>query len=216
MALTHHPDTSTLLSFAAGTLSEPLAAVVATHADMCPSCRRTLCEMEEFGAALIGDLAPAELQSSTVPSLEAVAVPKTGSASGSARAPGADTPAVLAPLIGDFWADVHWKHLAPGVHHLPLPVSEGVGGDLRLLKVAPGQVMPEHGHGGAELTLVLRGSYRDEVGHFAEGDVADLDEHTEHQPVADKDEGCVCLIASEAPARFKGLVARLVQPITGL
>ena len=63
----------------------------------------------------------------------------------------------------------------------PLPLAGA--GKLRLLKVAPGHGIPEHGHGGAELTLVLRGSFHDETGRYARGDVADLDETVEHQPV---------------------------------
>jgi putative transcriptional regulator len=46
--------------------------------------------------------------------------------------------------------------------------------------------------------------------------VADLDEHIEHQPVIEDGEDCICLIATEAPARFKGLVPRLLQPIVGI
>ena len=76
--------------------------------------------------------------------------------------------------------------------------------------------MPEHGHGGAELTLVLRGAFHDETGRYARGDVADLDETVEHQPVVtDAGGDCICLIASEKPERFHGLVARLLQPLRG-
>jgi len=35
----HHPDGATLMSYAAATLAEPLAAVVAAHVSMCPRCR---------------------------------------------------------------------------------------------------------------------------------------------------------------------------------
>jgi len=38
----------------------------------------------------------------------------------------------------------------------------------------------------------------------------------EHRPIADQETGCIRLIASESKARFKGLVARLVQPLTGV
>ncbi|MFX7029307.1 hypothetical protein ABTH93_20420, partial [Acinetobacter baumannii] len=60
------------------------------------------------------------------------------------------------------------------------------------------------------------GSYTDKVGTFVAGDLADLDEDVEHIPVADTGTGCVCLIASERPARFKGLFARILQPFIGL
>ena len=76
--------------------------------------------------------------------------------------------------------------------------------------------MPEHGHGGTELTLVIEGAYGDDTGRYGRGDVQEVDGSIEHQPVADAELGCICLIASEQPARFKTLIARLVQPWTGM
>jgi len=32
----------------------------------------------------------------------------------------------------------------------------------------------------------------------------------------DSDEACICLVAMESPTRFKGMLARLVQPLIGL
>ena len=84
------------------------------------------------------------------------------------------------------------------------------------MRIAGGSRLPEHGHGGSEMTLILRGSYSDELGRFAAGDVADLDTDTEHQPVVDPGEDCICLVALEAPARFKGAFARLLQPFVGI
>jgi anti-sigma factor ChrR (cupin superfamily) len=34
--------------------------------------------------------------------------------------------------------------------------------------------------------------------------------------VADAATGCICLIASEKKARFKGIIARLMQPFIGV
>jgi putative transcriptional regulator len=69
-------------------------------------------------------------------------------------------------------------------------------------------------HGGAELTLVLRGSFSDETGRYSRGDVADLDETIEHRPVVGKAESdCICLIGSEAPERFHGLLTRQWQRV---
>ena len=111
---------------------------------------------------------------------------------------------------------VPWRMIGPGLWHYPIPLSKGASGDLRLFKVAPGKKLPDHGHRGEELTLLLRGSYHDELGTFEEGDIADLDDEVEHQPVADEISGCICLIASERKARFKGLIARLMQPFIGV
>ncbi len=76
--------------------------------------------------------------------------------------------------------------------------------------------MPDHGHGGAELTLVLDGAYADQTGEYGAGDIQDVDENVEHTPMADSGTGCICLIASESPARFKGWIGRLFQPFTGM
>jgi len=87
-------------------------------------------------------------------------------------------------------------------------------GICRLLKVAPGKSILPHGHHGNELTLLLRGSYADEVGRFAQGDVADLDDQIEHQPLVDGNEDCICLVATDSPLRFTTLLGKVIQPIT--
>jgi putative transcriptional regulator len=122
----------------------------------------------------------------------------------------------IAGRVGRSLDEIAWKRLGPGLWHYPISLSPGASGDLRLIKVAPGKELPEHGHRGEELTLLLRGSYHDEIGTFQEGDIADLDDEVEHRPVADEMTGCICLIASEKKARFKGLIARLLQPFIGV
>ena len=97
-----------------------------------------------------------------------------------------------------------------------LPTSKAARGSLRLLKIAPGKKIPEHGHGGTEITMVLTGSYRDAFGRFGPGDVADLDENVEHQPTVISSEPCICLVATEAPTRFKSFFGRLFQPLVGI
>ena len=42
---------------------------------------------------------------------------------------------------------IPWRRLGPGIWHYQLPLSDGVEGDLRLLKISAGMKMPEHGHG---------------------------------------------------------------------
>jgi putative transcriptional regulator len=219
MTISHHADPATLMSYAAGSLEEPLAAVVAAHASLCPTCSREIRRLERIGAALIGGLpaAPVATRAPTLPELAALEAEQDNpdEQEPAARA-GGDVPAPLRRLVGAHLDDVPWRRLSLGVWHLPLPLSPGITGDLRLIKVAPGQVMPEHGHGGPELTLMLAGSYRDQLGHYATGDLADLDDAVEHQPVADPETGCICLIASVEKARFKSVLARLIQPFTGL
>lgn len=213
--ITHHPDDSTLLSYAAGSLPAIFAAVVAGHVEMCPACAAEVRRMEQIGILLLADLAPASLDR-PVPQLALRALeaeigepPRRDESAG-------DVPRVLTGLIGVRLADIQWKRLGANVWHLPLRLSKQTQGDLRLLRVGPGQAMPEHGHGGTELTLILQGAYRDEFGSYRIGDLADLDGDAEHRPIADERDGCICLIASERRAQFKGVLGRLMQPFTGV
>lgn len=214
IAIQHHPDGATLMSFAAATLAEPLAAVVAAHLSMCPQCRAEAADLDLLGAALLQS-APrcageAPLQVPRRPAdVGAAAAPST-------QHPGDRLPAPIVVAYGLSLASIPWKRLGPGVWHHRLPLRREGDGDLRLLRIAPGRTMPDHGHGGAELTLVIEGAYSDVTGTYRRGDIQDVDEGIEHQPIVDTAAECVCLIASEHPARFKTLLGRLSQPWTGM
>ena len=125
-------------------------------------------------------------------------------------------PPTIARHFGLTCDSIPWKRLGPGIWHHRLALSPATVGDLRLLKIAAGRKMPDHGHGGSELTLVLDGAYIDETGAYLRGDMQDVDDEVDHQPVADSKTGCICLIASEQPARFNGFWVRLLQPWTGM
>jgi len=197
------------MSFAAGALLAALSAVAAAHTDMCPRCRREVAALERLGGAVMADLSPVALERSEP--VQAAAMP-ADTRELSLRTGNGEVPGPIAPLVGGGLDAVAWRWLGPGVWDHPLPLTGA--GKLRLLKVAPGHGIPEHGHGGAELTLVLRGSFNDETGRYARGDIADLDETVEHQPVVPPGASdCICLIASETPERFHGLITRQWQRV---
>ena len=219
--INHHLDHATILSYAAGSLGEALSAVASSHITQCGTCRDALELCNAMGGAM---LEGADLGDSDMDKMPDVSKPALREPSfvtderhpgRSGLHSGVDLPLPLAVVLGGGLESLKWKWLAPGIKHFPIAVSTGETGDLRLLKIEPGRMMPEHGHGGSELTLVIKGSYIDEVGQFGPGDVADLDENIEHQPVVGPD-GCICLVASECPARFKSLVGRVLQPLIGM
>jgi len=210
MTITRHLDEATLMSFAAGSLPGALAAVAAAHLAMCPRCREEVAFLERVGGALLADL-PGTAMVRPGPSMPAVGVPPTAAAPAS----GEEVPAPLLRLVGGSLDAVRWRWLAPGLWHRPLPI--GGAGALQLLKGSPGVRVPEHGHGGGELTLVLRGALIDRTGRYGPGDIADVDEEVEqHAPAADPEAGCICIVANEQPSRFRNLLARLLQPWHGL
>jgi putative transcriptional regulator len=215
MTIRHHLDDATLMSFAAGSLPEALAAVAAAHISHCPQCASELRRLERLGGVMLtrGPQAVLTRASPRMPPVEATCVKDR---SQSERSPTAKVFDPVERVLDGNSDELPWRRLGIGIWHIPLSLSTDSTGDLRLLKVAPGQTLPDHGHGGAELTLVLEGCYSDKLGEFGRGDVADIDESTDHMPVANGHHGCVCLIASERPAKFRGAVARLLQPFVGM
>ena len=219
MKIVHHPDSATLVSYAAGNLDEGFATLVAAHVARCSICRAALRKIESVGGALLDTVDDAPLSSSV---LERTLSQLDQTGADEIRVPSSnvkkisDVPAPLARLLNSGLDGIAWKTVAPGVAKYPLPVSRAARSRLTMLKIAPGTKVPDHGHGGMELTLVLKGSYRDTFGRFGPGDLADLDEHVEHQPVVDSTEPCICIVATEAPTRFTNVFGRLLQPIVGI
>ncbi len=222
MKMTHHPDDATLLSYAAGALPASLSAVVSVHLAMCETCREEVRMCEAIGGALIDTAGGDALPPVKMPCLIDL---RTCDVANGGDGTAIDAEPALAATSGDRammrltgmpLRDIPWKRLGVGVWHYPISVRDDDRGDLRLLKVQRGVALPEHGHGGSELTLVIEGAYTDHMGTFQAGDLADLDDDVEHRPIADPEHGCICLIASERKARFTGVVGRLLQPLTGI
>ncbi len=83
---------------------------------------------------------------------------------------------------------------------------------VRLIRIPAGASVPDHGHRGTELTLVLQGAFRDEADRFGRGDVEVANEDMNHTPVAEEGDDCICLAATDAPLRFNSLIPRIAQP----
>jgi putative transcriptional regulator len=110
---------------------------------------------------------------------------------------------------------LRWRSLGGGVRHLPIDTGSSRA-KARLLYIPAGSKVPDHGHRGLELTLVLAGSFYDEGAWFRRGDVEEADATVEHQPVAGPEEACICLAVTDAPLRFRSLIPRLAQPFLGI
>ncbi|EED40512.1 transcriptional activator ChrR [Stenotrophomonas sp. SKA14] len=215
----HHLHESTLMSYAAGALPAPLSIVAGAHLEHCSQCRQRLREAEAIGAMLLEQTQPAandarreqlreamlmQLATETETDLPSAARPLLQ------ERPGANPdhlPASLHPYFGSTLSGLRWRWMAPGVHCIRAEQMPS----LIMLKIAPGKCLPMHSHGRSELTQILRGSYNDALGLFAPGDVADLDEEVEHQPVTAPGVPCICVSALDAPLVFSGWLARKIQ-----
>ena len=220
--INHHLDDATLMAYAAGTLDESLSVVAASHMAFCHECARGARFADALGGMIFERQEETPLHDNALTNFLTrldSPMPDVGYRSGRSLPNHARTsslPRALARYLDKPLEDTTWKRIAPGLAIHELPVSPAARGRLHLFRIAAGKAMPEHGHGGNELTLVLSGSYSDCFGRFAPGDVADLDPDANHQPIVDAGAPCTCLIATEAPARFTNLMARIFQPVSGL
>ena len=123
-------------------------------------------------------------------------------------------PQPLCDYVGGDLDDVQWKPVGGGVKQSVLDVVGGT--QVRLLSIPGGAAMPDHGHNGLELTLVLQGAFQDEDDRFGRGDIEVANEDLHHTPIAEVGQDCICLAATDAPLRFKGILPRLAQRFVGI
>lgn len=213
----HHLTDAILMGYAAGTLPEAFGLVVATHVSLCDDCRARLAEFEAIGGELLedaGEVAVAE-ESLAMTMARITAMPQDPPAprvrhDHNQRRKRPVFPAPLRDYVGGDADDVRWRRLAGGVSQMVLPINGG--GTARLLRIPGGVAVPDHGHRGLELTLVLQGAFRDEKDRFGPGDVEVADEDFNHRPVAEEGAVCLCLAATDAPLKFSSVIPRLAQP----
>jgi putative transcriptional regulator len=207
---THHPDDSLLLEYAAGSLDEAKALLVATHLALCPACRNAVRSGEAASAALAfaGDVT--ETISSLVPDVsgEAVEAPPARHAASS----GLSLPQPLRGYLGASVTSLPWSSVGLGLREYRLPEFKSSTA-VRLLAIPAGRRMPRHTHEGEELTLVLQGSFSDVTGDYQRGDVATADSTLDHQPRAGEGEECLCLAVEEAPLRFTGVTGTVLTAV---
>lgn len=214
----HHPDSSTLIGYSAGALPTAFRVVVAAHLGICGLCRSQLLAADQIGGLLLNQQQGAPLSAGArAAMLDRIGAPVSPQASaasssrmGSPRSPD-DLPEALQPYFGATFSGLRWRTIGPGMHHVR--AQDVTDSHLMLLRIAPGRSVPLHSHGGSELTMIMRGAYDDCLGHFAPGDIADLDSEVEHQPVTSPGVPCVCVAATDLPLRFSGWLARTLQPL---
>lgn len=211
MTIRHHLSEQLLTGYAAGQLPEAFNLIVATHVSLCDECRARLASLEAVGGSLIEKIDEIEMGEAA---LEAALARIDGLPQATQRAPlkaAGILPAPLADYVGGDLSMVRWRRIGGGVKQAILPA--GPGATARLLYIPAGTAVPDHGHRGMELTLVLQGAFADANDRFGPGDIEIADENMEHTPVAMAGEACICLAVTDAPLRFRGMIPRLAQPL---
>jgi len=208
----HHLTDDILMGYATGTLPEAFNLMVATHLSLCDTCRAQAESFDAIGGEVLDEVV-ADTTAMASNSLAAtMALIADGAMNRTAKAQFGTDPVLPKPLqdyVGGSVDDINWRSVGMGVKQAILPTSPGAS--ARLLFIPAGAAMPDHGHEGREMTMVLKGAFQDEDGYFARGDVEIADSDLHHTPVADIHEDCICLAVTDAPLKFEGILPKIVQ-----
>jgi putative transcriptional regulator len=211
----HHPQDDILLSYTAGGLGESWSLAIASHLTFCPDCREAVAFAEEIGGLLLDNHNSTPLSNTALIKTEERIgeheVTPFVTANNRARS---SLPTPLIDYVGDTVEDLNWQSIGGGAYQFMISTNDN--DQARLLRIPAGRTVPEHGHGGRELTLVLSGNFSDQSGKFAAGDLQDVAEDVTHQPVAGKGNDCICLVVTDAALQFKSFIPRLVQPFIAI
>ncbi|MCF8483691.1 MAG: ChrR family anti-sigma-E factor [Rhodobacteraceae bacterium] len=211
MKIRHHLSDPLLMAYSSGDLPEAFNLVIAAHVSLCDECRARLEAFEALGGAVIEE----QFEEMSAGSLEACLakiddLPMVDTQV--ARTAEGILPAPLVDYVGGGLDKVKWRSVGMGVKQAILNTSED-GASVRLLAIPGGATLPNHGHNGLEMTLVLQGAFSDASDRFGPGDLEIADDTMQHTPVAETGAVCICLTATQGKLRFNALLPRMVQSI---
>lgn len=211
----HHLTDALLMGYSAGTLPEAFNLVVATHISLCDECRARMHEFDAVGGAMIDRMGEVAMKDDALAATLAMIAAGPQVRERARPEPQAGIfPKPLRDYVKGDLGDVKWRRIGGGVSQAVLRTSKDA--TVRLLRIPGGVAVPDHGHRGTELTLVLQGAFRDDTDRFGVGDIEVANEEMEHTPVAEPGADCICLAATDAPLRFNGLIPRIAQPFLGI
>lgn len=204
----HHPSPALLMAYSAGSMPEAFNLILAAHLSLCPECRAQAESYDALGGALLEGETGAGLESSLSATFARIdATPDRVYPRRADSRAGLPTP--LHDYVGGDLEAIRWRPVGMGVKQAILRTTREA--TARLLFIPAGTAMPDHGHRGLEMTLVLQGAFRDESDYFGRGDVETADADVTHTPIADIGADCICLAVTDAPLTFSGLIPRIAQ-----
>lgn len=228
----HHPNAAILKDFVDGTLADSVSLIVSSHVELCEHCQQQVSMLtaqaadsvfESDTSAFESDTSGLQLSDSEMDAFlsddgefdfDAIAQITADSSQAIEVTPEvqqvtvADT-TFTTPRALNSVARKDWMNLGK-ISRARLDFDDEAHHTSLLHIDKDGQV-PCHTHKGFEITLLLEGSFEDEMGVYNKGDFIWLDGDHTHQPATK--EGCVCLTVSSDALYFTKGVSQLFNPL---
>lgn len=228
----HHPNAAILKDFVDGTLADSVSLIVSSHVELCEHCQQQVSMLtaqaavsvfESDTSAFENDTSGLQLSDSEMDAFlsddgefdfDAIAQITADSSQAIEVTPEvqqvtvADTTFTIPRALNSV-ARKDWMNLGK-ISRARLDFDDEAHHTSLLHIDKDGQV-PCHTHKGFEITLLLEGSFEDEMGVYNKGDFIWLDGDHTHQPATK--EGCVCLTVSSDALYFTKGVSQLFNPL---
>ncbi|MCC5517453.1 transcriptional regulator [Vibrio splendidus] len=228
----HHPNAAILKDFVDGTLADSVSLIVSSHVELCEHCQQQVSMLtaqaadsvfESYTSAFESDTSGLQLSDSEMDAFlsddgefdfDAIAQITADSSQAIEVTPEvqqvtvADTTFTIPRALNSV-ARKDWMNLGK-ISRARLDFDDEAHHTSLLHIDKDGQV-PCHTHKGFEITLLLEGSFEDEMGVYNKGDFIWLDGDHTHQPATK--EGCVCLTVSSDALYFTKGVSQLFNPL---
>ncbi|WP_135383486.1 ChrR family anti-sigma-E factor [Vibrio tasmaniensis] len=221
----HHPNAAILKDFVDGNLADSVSLIVSSHVELCEHCQKQVSMLTAQAADSVFESDTAGLKRSdsemdaflsddgefdfdtidqiTADLSQAVEVVVE------AQQETVSNTTFTIPRALNSVARKDWLNLGK-ISRARLDFDDE-SHHTSLLHIDKDGQVPCHTHKGFEITLLLEGSFEDEMGVYNKGDFIWLDgEHT-HQPATKK--GCVCLTVSSDALYFTKGVSQLFNPL---
>ncbi|MDE0841601.1 MAG: ChrR family anti-sigma-E factor [Porticoccaceae bacterium] len=198
----HHPETSMLLEFSAGTLETAASICVSAHLHFCAHCRDSLLRLDQVGSKLMEDSQAEPVDEALFASvMERIDRLEDGASEPDKYSQVGDYPPSVNKLIEADDNPPLWRRLSGSVDVASLKTGQKKF-EVALHRICAGGKTPKHDHGGLEYTVVLKGSFSDERSVYSEGDFILRKPGDTHQPMGAQNGECICLSAQSAPIKL--------------
>jgi len=220
----HHPSLDWLTQYAKGTLPASLSSAIAMHNEFCPECREKVKAIEAQAAqALLSGTSDGHETYSEQENMNLALHANFDDIFNSIVSN--DEIAAPATITAKHVEVANTKYKLPrALHKVALNKFHGLGkisrskidydeGEIHshLLHIDANGKVPSHTHNGFELTLLLEGTFSDDMGDYVPGDFILLDGKHNHQPATK--EGCLCFTVVSDALHFTEGFSKLLNPI---
>lgn len=207
-------STSSLLArYATGMLPAPATAFVRAHLEIKPEKRSLIEDFEHMCGTALNTIEPVAITNKAL-NLDAIFASETPEM---AEEPEMAADGVIPHALRDYVSmnvdDIPWKTKLPGFKEYEIGTFDGC--EVSMFWIKAGRAMPRHTHEGSELFMVLDGSFTDETGHYARGDISIADETVDHRPVAGKEGPCIGFSITDAPLKLTGSLRQRIGDMLG-